>query len=150
MAQALDLFSLLKADHREVQNILEDIIESLQEEESTDFDLVRKMRSELELHMRLEEQLLYPKAEQVVALREQIRHAYQEHEEVKSLLSKIREDLEIDNLESALQDILRLLKDHIQEEENRLFPALEREWEERAVNDLGLEFQDRKKRELSR
>jgi len=109
-----ELFNMLKQDHQEVTDMLEQAIES---KDPSQFPKVKKM---LDVHMEGEEKFFYPILKNKD--KEGMLEAYEEHKVGKKLISEIS-DTESGN-ETCIPKI-KVLKDvlehHIEEEESEIF-----------------------------
>jgi hemerythrin-like domain-containing protein len=132
-----DILTLLEKDHREVKTLLETIISSCEEKGKIDFAKVRKVRDALELHTKIEEKHLYPKAEKERDASQLIADAYKEHDEVKELLKELKDDVEPDEIGKYCKLILVSVEHHVQEEEEELFPLLREVWDKDTLTELG-------------
>jgi hemerythrin-like domain-containing protein len=98
--------------------------EAMQEEKHAIAERFCKL---LSLHMQIEEELLYPEAHEALgsdSLRVSI--AQIEHAVMRDLVSQLEDMDEVDELFEAKMHVLaQLLREHIDEEENSIFPALE-------------------------
>lgn len=116
----MEITTLLKEDHREV----EDLIAQL--EGGADKDTFMKLKSSLELHTQIEEEIYYPALEGKDETDELVSDAYEEHDEVDELLKEMSGT---DVTSEEFQDLLKQLKEsinhHVKEEENELFPKSE-------------------------
>jgi hemerythrin superfamily protein len=109
-----ELFNMLKQDHQEVTDMLEQAIES---KDPSQFPKVKKM---LDMHMEGEEKFFYPILRNKD--KEGMLEAYEEHKVGKKLIREIS-DTESGN-ETCIPKI-KVLKDvlehHIEEEESEIF-----------------------------
>jgi hemerythrin superfamily protein len=115
-----DTFDSLKQDHRRVEQLFE------QFEASFDRDVARQICNELSIHAVLEEETLYGllRAKVSSGMADEARD---EHQQAKDLINRI-ELYGADDEE--LKDLMRQLKEsvahHVEEEENEVFPAMEK------------------------
>ena len=132
-----DVFALLTADHREVEQLFQ------QFQGSNDPAVVRKLCDELTVHALVEEELIYP----LLATKVNPGHAREarhEHEEAKQLIGQIDAALadggDVSSLVSQLQ---QSVQHHVQEEESEIFPEM-RERQPVLVKDMGQDVIERK------
>ena len=119
--------SLLKADHRKVEALYAEF-------ESADSSaqrvrLVREICTELTLHAELEEAQFYPAALKALDREDDklVHEAAVEHRTLKQLIEAISGTGPADKLfEANVTVLMEYVKHHVREEENDLFPALER------------------------
>lgn len=117
---------LLKQDHREVAEALEQFQSAEHGEKRSIAERICKM---LTVHAQIEEELLYPAARD--ALDSDAAHlvaeAHVEHASVKDLIQQIEQHGEVDEEYEAKMEVMgEYVKHHVSEEETELFPKLER------------------------
>ena len=126
---------ILKADHREVEKLLDKLAES--EEGKEREELLDELTFKLTSHMEMEEQIVYPPVITEVG-EEDEEEAEVEHNLAREGLDKLRSMLEVPGFGAAVEMLKGGIKHHVEEEEGQLLPelkdALERdEW--RAMGD---------------
>lgn len=143
----MDVTKLLEKDHRAVEALFARF-------EAADYDaeagrVYREISDRLWLHSRVEEQVLYPAAEDVAELKEDVVEARTEHERVKETMR------EIDALEPTAEEfrpkvkVLReLVEHHVKEEEREFFPKTRKALPGVQLELLGREIQERMERAL--
>jgi len=119
MAQQ-QLFELLKRDHRQVEQFMDQLVEGDEDQRKELFD---QLNESLSLHMQLEEKFFYPRIKNAPQLKEQVQDALEEHRETKEFLqklSKMKFDSEqwLDTLEEMQEGVLH----HVEDEEDQIFP----------------------------
>ena len=144
-----DILTLLTHDHREVEASLQSLITHAGTSAIVDSDRVRKLIDALDLHTKIEEAYLYPKAEKEREASNLVQDFYSEHREIKGLLTKLEHCQDNAELTRLGQEILTHLQLHVQDEENQLFPLLRRQWEVQVLVNLGEQMQELKEREMS-
>src|SRR5215218_2014256 len=82
----MDAFELLKADHQKVAQLFEQLEAASGKAKMNVFN---QIRTELELHAQLEEQIFYPALEQPEETHDLALEAYEEHAVVKTLLREL-------------------------------------------------------------
>jgi Hemerythrin HHE cation binding domain len=124
-APADDAFEILEHDHREVEEWLDEYDE-LPEKDRRKAELAQKICMALEVHAQIEEEIFYPRAREATKDDDLIDEAIVEHATVKNLISEI-EEMEIgEELYDAKMRVLgEMVKRHIREEEEELFPELQ-------------------------
>jgi len=144
----MDAFQLLKADHREVAQLFEEM-------ESTDGNgklrVFEQIRTALELHTHIEETIFYPAVEQPKETHDLTLEAYEEHDVVKKLLQELsRSRTANDEWEAQAKVLRENVEHHVDEEENELFPKAADVLSEDEIEDLGDRMQTEKTRQQSR
>jgi hemerythrin superfamily protein len=119
-----DALELLEQDHREVEELFDEFGEMQGNDERKE-ELAQKICRSLEVHARIEEEVFYPRAREATKDDDLIDEAIVEHAGVKHLIAEI-EAMELgDELYDAKVRVLEeMVKRHIQEEEEELFPEL--------------------------
>jgi iron-sulfur cluster repair protein YtfE (RIC family) len=135
---------LLQADHRAVEALFADCQKA---PTSQKLALLDELRSLLEVHAQLEEEIFYPALQQLVARSgdESVAEAYDEHKQVKDLLIALATrkpgDADFQNMLDELEDSV---EDHVEEEEEVLFVKAE-EMGEVKLEELGRRMEARRK-----
>jgi hemerythrin superfamily protein len=137
----MDALELLKQEHQKVKELFEQAEES--EAGTEQKRIFHQIKTELETHARIEESIFYPAMQKHQELKEMVREAIEEHNQVKSLLKEM-ENLVDDSekFESKLQILMENVEHHAEEEEEgKMFPKV-REIVDRATLDkLGQELE---------
>jgi hemerythrin-like domain-containing protein len=122
---APNAFDVLEHDHREVEEWLDEYDE-LERDDRRKADLAKKICLALKVHTQIEEEIFYPAARDATKDNDLIDEAIVEHGTVKNLIKEV-EDMEIgEELYDAKMRVLgEMVKRHIREEEEELFPELE-------------------------
>ena len=140
-------FELLEQDHREVEEWFAEFDE-LNEDDDQKAKLAGKICLALKVHAQMEEEIFYPQARETTKDNDLIDEAVVEHATVKNLIAEI-EAMEVgEELYDAKMRVLgEMVKHHIKEEEERLFPELEAA--KLDLNALGKEIAERKEELMS-
>lgn len=111
---------LLEQQHREV----EQIFDMLHKDEGDRAQNLRELASKLAAHMRIEEEIFYPRAREVAE--DQILESLEEHTLAAFALKRIAEiDPEHESFPAKLKALKDLVLHHVEEEENEVFPRIE-------------------------
>jgi hemerythrin-like domain-containing protein len=121
---SVDALSLLEQDHREVEDMFDEYDEI--DDERRKLPLVKKLCQALRVHAAIEEEIFYPEARKATKDDDLLDEALVEHASATRLIEEI-EDMEPgDELYDAKVRVLgELVKRHIREEEEELFPEVE-------------------------
>jgi hemerythrin superfamily protein len=117
---------LLQQDHRAVAEALEEFESAEHEEKEA---IARRICKMLTVHAMIEEELLYPAARDALGSDDAhlVAEAHVEHESVKDLIQQIADRESVDEqYEAKVRVMGEYVKHHVNEEENELFPKLER------------------------
>ncbi len=99
-----------------------------------------ELRRALDEHMKVEEEVFYPACETVPELRDLVRQAREEHRSVRALLR------ELDGSTTALALLARVkllaerFEEHVEDEEEDLFPRVRRVLGEARMEQLGVDL----------
>jgi hemerythrin superfamily protein len=131
-----DPIDILMEDHREVEELF------AQYQQSQDPAVVQQICTELTVHAAAEEKVLYPALGADVSGGKGMRqHAEKEHEEVKAAIFEIERLGYTDpGVAQFMQTIIQGVTEHVQEEENEVFPKLRRELTTERIEALGEEL----------
>ena len=143
-AQPLAL-ELLMADHRKVEDLLEQFEQEKESDEGTRREIAQRICAELSVHAQVEEEIFYPWLKENLDddEMEMIEEAYIEHATAKDLIAQIEGASDIDEQFNARVKVLgEYVKHHVQEEENEIFPQVRAEQAE--LDELGQEIAARK------
>lgn len=135
--------TLLKRDHAAVDGLFRDFERAKGLGEK--YSLFERIRGELDVHMQLEEELVYPAFMKIDEVRDLVREGIQEHRMVKQLLTDIGR---MDAADRAFVAKVKTLKDnvqhHVEEEEGEIFPKVEKTMFGKDLDELGRKLEDRK------
>lgn len=121
----LSAVELLERDHRQVEELFEQYSQ-LRAADAAKADLAQKICLALEVHAQIEEELFYPRARAATKDNDLIDESLVEHATVKTLIGEIEEMDVGDELYDAKVRVLgEMVKHHIHEEEQELFPEIE-------------------------
>jgi len=115
---------LLEQDHREVEEWFDEYDE-LKEDDARKAELAQKICLALKVHAQIEEEIFYPQAREATKDNDLIDEAVVEHATVKNLIAEI-ESMEVgeDLYDAKIRVLGEMVKQHIKEEEEELFPEL--------------------------
>ena len=116
--------ALLKQDHREVERMFDEYeqLDSAEDKRA----LCGKLVVALKVHAQIEEEIFYPQAREASGDNDLINEAVVEHATVKNLISEI-EEMEVGEelYDAKIRVLGEMVKQHIKEEEEELFPELQ-------------------------
>ena len=140
----MDAFNLLKADHRKVAGLFDELENASGKKKLSVFD---QIKTELELHTHIEETIFYPALEEPKETHDLTLEAYEEHNVVKSLLKELSKARSADDEWDAKAKVLREnVEHHVEEEENELFKKASKALSKEEIETLGEEMQSEKER----
>lgn len=124
-AESMNAFDLLERDHHEVEEWFDEYDE-LEDDDDRKSELAEKICLALKVHAQIEEEIFYPQARKATEDNDLLDEAVVEHATVKNLIAEI-EAMEVgDDLYDAKIRVLgEMVKQHIKEEEDELFPEVQ-------------------------
>jgi hemerythrin-like domain-containing protein len=134
---------MLTQDHRRVAQLFEKF-ESAKDAKQKK-SLFETIRSELELHARLEEDLFYPEAEDRPELKDPVEEAEGEHAKMKQMLREAQGlDPESGEFDATVAGLKGAVEHHVEEEEGQIFPVVQRTFSEEHMQELAEKLQARR------
>ncbi|SAL28967.1 cation-binding protein [Caballeronia cordobensis] len=126
-APSQDAIQMLMDDHRAVEKLFDAFEKAKEEDLDAKATLVRRACEELTVHAMIEEELLYPAAQEALDEddRPDVEEAYVEHFLVKVLIDKFTTLRAGDKgFDATFKVMSEMVRHHIEEEESDLFPKL--------------------------
>ncbi|HUG88856.1 MAG TPA: hemerythrin domain-containing protein [Actinomycetota bacterium] len=142
---AMDALKLLQEDHDKVKKILEDLDSTTERGTKTREELFGKLRTELQAHEVIEEEILYPALKENPKTRELAMEAYEEHHVVDLVMAEIESVSYDDERWGAKFTVVKEnLEHHIEEEEKEMFDQARQVFDQDELVELGERMQARK------
>jgi hemerythrin superfamily protein len=140
-----DAIELLKADHRKVEKLFEEVLAEKSSALTGKQSKIDQILSELTLHAKVEETLVYPatfqKTKRDTGERLEVLEAIEEHGAMKDLMRKIsRAPRGDESLKAKVQVLCEIVSHHVKEEETTFFPEVKRLLGEDRLEKLGTEI----------
>ena len=125
---------LLKNDHKKVEKIFSDLENKADDRRA----LFPELDRELTIHAKIEEQIFYPAAREATPTRDLVLESLEEHKQIKMVLA----DLEHTDMRTAEWGAnLKVLREdvmhHVGEEEDELFPKIQKLLSKEQLDELG-------------
>jgi hemerythrin superfamily protein len=151
----MDAIALLKADHREVEQLFKQFEKLTDRAVKQKEKLVEKMIRALAVHAAIEEMLFYPTV-RMAAMKAQTKtskdaadmvlESLEEHHIVKWTLSELEKMKPADErFDAKVKVLMENVKHHVEEEEEELFPKVKRLLNAKMLNELGERMEKAKK-----
>ena len=144
---AMDATEFLIQDHEKVQGLFAQF-ERAREDGQKKSTLFEKIKDELQMHTKVEEEIFYPAVEElpIERAKDDIERSLQDHEEVDALLDQLQslapDDADFDERMTELIDAVR---SHIELEQEEVFKVARSGLGEERLNEMGREMEEFKK-----
>jgi len=139
-------FNLLKSDHEKVAGILESIDQTTERAAKGRDELFARLKEELDLHAKIEEEIFYPALEDSEETRDVTLEAFEEHRLVKQLLTELEAAPKDTEEWTAKFTVLKEnVEHHVEEEEGEMFPKARKALSQDEIESLGDRLQEAKK-----
>jgi hypothetical protein len=118
----MDALSLLKADHDKVKKMLTEGEETTERAEKTRTELFDKLKGEMMIHERIEEEIFYPALKSHPKAKDLVLEGYEEHHVVDEIMGELEATDVTDETWSAKFKVMKEnIEHHIEEEEGEMF-----------------------------
>ena len=146
----MNALNLLKQDHETVAQLLEKIDQTTERGVKTREELFTRLKTELDVHSKIEETIFYPALENEEETRDITLEAFEEHRLVKQLLSELEGMAKDDEQWTARFTVLKEnVEHHVEEEEGEMFPKVRKILSSGDLETLGARLEQAKKQEKS-
>jgi hypothetical protein len=140
--QVMNAFELLKKDHEKVSGIFEKLDATTERGVKTREELFTQLKTELDIHAQIEEQILYPVLKEASETKDITLEAYEEHAVVKQLLAELEEMPKDDESWGAKLTVLKEnVEHHVEEEEGEMFRDARKVLSADQIEDIGNRLQ---------
>ncbi len=141
----MNAFTLLKNDHEKVAGILEKLEGTTERALKTREELFTQLKSELDVHTKIEETIFYPVLEKADESRDITLEAFEEHRIVKQLLAELEASAKDDEVWTAKFTVLKEnIEHHVEEEEGEMFKKARKVLSEEEIETLGARMEKAK------
>ena len=145
----MNAFTLLKADHKKVAGILEKLDSTTERGVKTREELFAQLKTELDVHARIEETIFYPAIKEADETRDITLEALEEHRLVKQLLGELQTMGKDEEQWTAKFTVLKeQIEHHVEEEEGEMFPKARKVLGEEKAETLGASMEAAKEKQL--
>jgi hemerythrin-like domain-containing protein len=145
----MNAFTLLKADHKKVAGLLEKIDATTERGVKTREELFTQVKTELDVHARIEETIFYPALEKADETRDITLEAFEEHRIVKQLLSELETMGKDEEEWTAKFTVLKEnIEHHVEEEEGEMFTKARKVLSEEDAEALGTRMEKAKEQQM--
>ncbi|WP_176736342.1 hemerythrin domain-containing protein [Oligoflexus tunisiensis] len=138
---SIDAIELLQDQHREVEDLFDELENTGSRALKTRLQLVQKLAIAIEAHSQIEEKIFYPAGREVDE--DMTLEAYEEHSVVRHLIEKLKQTEADDEHFMARVTVLKeMIEHHVEEEEGEYFPKLSKKFGKKRLATLGVEMQE--------
>jgi hemerythrin-like domain-containing protein len=129
------IYDILMTEHKQVADLLQQAMRDGSKE--TFF----KIKAKTDPHLAGEEKLFYPELQQKDELRDLVNHAYEEHNQIKSISSELESmDAGSQNWASKIKELNEAVTHHVQEEETKVFPKAQQALSQDKAQDIAQQY----------
>jgi hemerythrin superfamily protein len=143
-----DAISLLKADHKKVKGLLDELEQTTERAVKKREKLLGQIETELRVHTDIEETIFYPAFRDAVQKkedREMYFEALEEHHVVKMVIPEMKEtDACTEQFGAKAKVLKELVSHHAKEEEKEMFPEAKKVFDKDELLALGEKMEARK------
>jgi hemerythrin superfamily protein len=140
----MNIIEMLKQDHQEASAMM-DRIESADAGDASVMTTFNQLKEALTLHTQIEETIFYPALRNNDETQDQIEESFEEHQEVKDLLSEMSGmQAGSDEFMSLMGDLRDAVEHHVEEEENELFPQAQQILGDSRLQEMGQQMMQMK------
>ncbi|MFN2389819.1 MAG: hemerythrin domain-containing protein [Actinomycetota bacterium] len=142
----MNALELLKEDHRKVKKLLEELESTTERGVKTRTGLFEKVKSELQVHEVIEEEILYLALKEHPKAKEIVLEGYEEHDVVDRLLGDLQGlPVEDETWGPKLKVMKENVEHHIEEEEGEMFEKARSVFDKDELAAMGERMEARKK-----
>ena len=143
----MNVLKLLKKDHSDVQSLFGKFDRTGKSAHDKKNELFSKIRRELQLHSRAEEEIFYPALKALNGQgRSLVAEALKQHKDIDELLTQISRLKTTDkNFDEKMETLIENVDHHIEEEEGEIFQFAEENCSAEQLESLGMQIAERKR-----
>ena len=142
----MNALTLLKADHDKMKKLLTEGESTTERGEKTRTELFEKIKSELMIHERIEEEIFYPALKSHPKAKDIVLESYEEHHVVDEIMGELEAtDVADETWGPKFKVMKENVEHHMQEEEGELFDQARQVFEADELEELGARMEELKK-----
>ncbi|MGZ8475755.1 MAG: hemerythrin domain-containing protein [Candidatus Limnocylindria bacterium] len=142
----MDAISLLKEDHVKVKKLLADGEETTERAEVGRTELFAKLKEEMLIHERIEEEIFYPALKAHPKAKDIVLEGFEEHHVVDEIMGELEEMPVTDEQWGAKFKVMKEnIEHHIEEEEGEMFKQARQVFTTDELESLGAKMLELKK-----
>src|ERR1700752_2823860 len=142
-----DAIALLKTDHATVKQLFEQEEQLKKRDGKKQAGTFSQIKDALEVHATIEEEIFYPAVKKARSehVKNEVREGYEEHKQIKTLLTEISNITPDDKTYDMKMKVLKEdVEHHVKDEEGEMFPDAKKFLGQSRLVELGTELQARK------
>jgi hemerythrin-like domain-containing protein len=142
----MNALTLLKDDHDKVKKMLADGEETTERAEKTRAEIFAKLKEEMLIHERIEEEIFYPALKEHPKAKDIVLEGFEEHHVVDEIMGELEATDVTDEQWAAKFKVMKEnIEHHIEEEEGEMFDAARQVFSREELEDLGTRMLQLKK-----
>ena len=142
----MDAISLLKDDHDKVKKLLAEGEETTERAEKGRTELFAKLKEEMLIHERIEEEIFYPALKQHPKAKDIVLEGFEEHHVVDEIMGELEATDVTDETWGAKFKVMKEnIEHHIEEEEGEMFTKARSVFSDDELETLGARMLELKK-----
>jgi hemerythrin superfamily protein len=145
--KAMTVTNILMKDHRVVSGMIRTLEMTPRFNGMVRGTLFNQIRQQLLIHSQAEEEVFYPAIRTLNFgyVDQYVNESYRDHQTIKDLLTQLSSmDVLRDDFDSRIGDLKRTIQHHVEEEEGKLFPLIERQMSQDQLEQLGRRIHNKK------
>jgi hemerythrin-like domain-containing protein len=142
----MDAITLLTEDHDRVKKMLTEGEETTERAEKGRTELFAKIKEEMLIHERIEEEIFYPALKEHPKAKDIVLEGYEEHHVVDEIMGELEQTDVTDETWTAKFKVMKEnIEHHIEEEEGDMFKQARRVFSDDELEQLGARMMELKK-----
>lgn len=143
----MDAITMLRDDHRAVERLFK----KFEKSESVDRELLGEICHLLQQHTTIENDVFYPTVlEQTEGERSIVLESYEEHHVADTLIEELADaSLREEQVRAKVTVLIELVRHHVEEEENDMFPDVRSQLGRKALQDIGQRMHELRNRGIN-
>ena len=142
----MDAIALLKEDHDRVKKMLADGEETTERAEKTRAEVFAKLKEDMLIHERIEEEIFYPALKSHPKAKEIVLEGYEEHHVVDEIMGELEATDVTDETWGAKFKVMKEnIEHHVEEEEGEMFKQARQVFSADELETLGARMLELKK-----
>jgi hemerythrin superfamily protein len=143
--KSMNAIELLKADHDVVEGLFKEV--EATENKTKHKQLFKKIKAELDVHTHIEEKIFYPRILKLKEVKDITLEGIEEHHQAKMFLREIPKlPGTSERFDPKLAVLMEDIRHHVKEEENEMFPKVQKLVKEEELEKIGAAMDAEKKK----